>query len=326
AAREHFRALSAADPQHAVWREMFACSHTVEASYLLNNGQFAEARQMFATAKATCVAIPASHSWANPMLLPWRFIDEGRAAASAGDFAAARAMVEPARNEFARVIARRSPGSASRTRGEIGAWLAEATLLASAEDWGAVEARAREAAAAADAYAAQHRLARTPLLDRGEARRLLGLAQLRQGRPADAVATLREACALLGAALPVMHPFSSRELRLADAQDALGETLLTLGQGAEAREVLEAALAFREDDLARQPELAATQAAFARTTELLARTLYPGDDDKARGRQTLLARAAAALAQPAAEGRLTLDQQRLFAALADARLEAPAHP
>jgi tRNA A-37 threonylcarbamoyl transferase component Bud32/tetratricopeptide (TPR) repeat protein len=315
AAREHFRLLSAADPRHAVWREMYACSHTVEAWYLLNNGQFEEARQMFAAAKATCVAIPASHSWANPMLLPWRFIDEGRAAAGVGDIARARAMAEPARAQFAKVIASRPAGSAARSRNEIGALLSEATLLAAAEEWPTVESLAREAADAADAYARERNLARTPLLDRAEARRLLGLARLRQGRAGDAEQPLREASALLSQALPVLHPFSSRELRLADTRDALGEVLLALGKSEEAQPVLEAALAFRETDVTRQPELAMAQAAFARTAGLLARSLDLREGEHQARRQMLLARAAEAMARPAAEGRLSVEQRQLFATL-----------
>jgi hypothetical protein len=118
---------------------MFACSHTINAWYLLNNGNLAEARAAFAAVEVTCEAIPASHTWNNPMLLPWRFIDDGRAAAGLGQMEVARARADDARARFDKVIASRPVGSASHTRNRIGALIAEAGLFSTMGDWPTVE-------------------------------------------------------------------------------------------------------------------------------------------------------------------------------------------
>jgi tetratricopeptide (TPR) repeat protein len=311
AARGHFQTLHTADPDHPLWREMFGYSHAIEAWYAFNCGKFAEAREQLAKFKAICESFPVTHQWTNPMLLPWRYIEDGEAAAALGDFDSARVLVKEARVRFDKVIASRPADSPVRVRNGLDALLGEATLFTAIGDWLKVETAASDALKIAEAYPREDQRRGIKRFDRGEAYRFLGLAQLRRNRAAEAVTALREAEILIGAALPVRHAFTSRELRLADTRDTLGEALISLGNVAEARRVLAEALAFREADLARQPELAAAQFAFANTAALYASTLDPNDRESGVRRRDLLARSTAALAPPAGENRLTRDQQQL---------------
>jgi tetratricopeptide (TPR) repeat protein len=209
------------DPAHGEARELTNFTHSLEAWYLLHNGNFEESRQLFAQMVAQYEAYRA---WgvSNTMMVPWLHVDQAESAAAEGNLAEAMAQAEVARIDFEARIAK-APEGDDHNFIQIEAHTALATAFACIGDCARVQTHATVVQTVADEFARAAKDDSQLRLERGLARSFLGLARLRQDDATEAIVRLREAVAFLRDALAPPHPFGTREGWLADASGSRGD-------------------------------------------------------------------------------------------------------
>jgi tetratricopeptide (TPR) repeat protein len=301
-ARNYLATLVHLDPSNRSGRLSYAKCFWREASYLRRDGQLAAARQVLVQVEALMRAtgdlrqLRASEAPGGPQ---GGIYEAGRqqaeCAATMGDRTDAEAWLAISAKRCAVI---RDWAGDNRAGADFVAallWNTRVTVAISLRDWPAAGQVAREAISAIDAMPVASTWDDVVQI-RAMAVRALGQAKLRQGDAVEAVPLLQKAQEVLQ-----------------DADETLGEALGATGDAAQAQKLLRSALAVREADYQREPDLWETRRNLAHASYLLARVLEPTNADTVRERTALLGRAMTLLDGSEAEARLTAGDREMKA-------------
>ena len=226
---------------------------------------------------------------------------QAECAAIMGDRADAQAWLAKATERCAVICTDLGPSNFDSDWFTAFLWATRVRVADALRDWPELERVAREAVSAVDAMAEVKTWFDGQYV-RSIAVRAIGKARLGQGDAAAAVPLLEEAQAYLK-----------------DADETLAEALAATGDVAQARSLLEAALAVREADFAREPDLWEPKRDLACTVFVLARVLDPANAADASRRTMLLDRAAELFRGAVADDLLVPADRELKAAIAAER-------
>jgi serine/threonine protein kinase len=301
-ARERYRTLITIDPTNAAWRHQYAWTHMMECYYFQRAGRQEEARAAFKTFSALLEPVVVDGTDREKLVSVT--YELAHQAALVGDVADAHAQLAAAVARFQAYVDGLPVGSFDRIQARVRSLGRQAEIPLFLNELAEAAGKARELIAVAEEGLQQRPDDGEMLLRRADGQLILGTALLQQGSAAEAVTLLRQSVAGFRDAPPAATYYEDRDTHGALAAARLAEALARTGDFAQARTQWESAIAVREAQLTKQPDLWPVKQELTLGLVSLAKLLDPAVPQEAARRQSLLDRAAAILGDPAVQGRL----------------------
>jgi tetratricopeptide (TPR) repeat protein len=318
AARGHLEMLIQLDPANRRWRFLYAQSFFGEADHLRRDGQIASACLVYAKIGSLMQALgdlrllrPDEGPGGPLGAILDADLEQAECAALAGDPVGARALLEAAAPRFQTLCESVGRESLSARFFALGYLDHRCRVADALHDWTELTRLAHETFDETDRGLRQVPGMHDFWGQRAAGRRFLGKALLRQGQTEEAIHVLQRSREELREVPADTTFYRNRNTLDTDINETLAEALTETGDVAEARKLLESALAAREANFQREPDLWEMKPNLARTAYLLARVLAPADAADSTRRAALLERAESLLSGPEAEPRLFAEERDL---------------